>query len=428
MIRSSLPARRVESEHLPTAQFAPFNRAPVTGGELDNIRDVLERRVLAGNGHYTQQCQNWLKARLGVNEALLTQSGTAALEMAAILCDLSHGDEVIMPSFTFVSTANAVVLRGAVPVFVDIRPDTFNMDESLIEAAITPKTKAIFVVHYAGVPCEMDSILEIARRHRLIVVEDAAQALLSTYKGRPAGALGDIACFSFHETKNIHFRGRRRAGHPPRRSRRAGHVIWEKGTNRRAFFLGAVDKYTWVDIGSSFLPSELTAACLAAQLDRADEITRERLAVWRLYQRAFAELDRRGSYVVRPRIPREVKHNGHLYYLLFRDEPTRNAAIANLEERGVGTPFHYVPLHSSPAGRRFGRTCGTMDVTDDVSSRLIRLPLWRGIGDLANRVVDRSVARNPTRIRRSFQSGSQSRPVFKSKSRTDTAGSNAPQT
>ena len=295
MIRSSLPARRVESEHLPTAQFAPFNRAPVTGGELDNIRDVLERRVLAGNGHYTQHCQNWLKMRLGVNEALLTQSGTAALEMAAILCDLSHGDEVIMPSFTFVSTANAVVLRGAVPVFVDIRPDTFNMDESLIEAAITPKTKAIFVVHYAGVPCEMDSILEIARRHRLIVVEDAAQALLSTYKGRPAGALGDIACFSFHETKNI-VSGEggalvtRRADLAER-----AHVIWEKGTNRRAFFLGAVDKYTWVDIGSSFLPSELTAACLAAQLDRADEITRERLAVWRLYHSAFAELDRPGK-------------------------------------------------------------------------------------------------------------------------------------
>lgn len=366
----------------------PFNRPPLTGRELENLRDVLQRRELAGNGTYTQACQDWLKARLGVAEALLTQSCTAALEMAAILCGLAPGDEVIMPSFTFVSTANAVVLRGAVPVFVDVRGDTLNIDEKLIEAAITPRTKAIFVVHYAGVPCEMDAVNEIARTHGLVVVEDAAQALLSTYNERQAGALGDIACFSFHDSKNV-VSGEggalviKRADFVER-----AHVLWEKGTNRKAFLKGEVDKYTWVDVGSSFLPSELTAAFLGAQLEYADDITRDRLATWEFYHHAFAELERRSNQIVRPVVPPKVRHNGHLYYLLLRDGASRDATIERLRVGGIVAPFHYVPLHSAPAGVKFCRTSGSLAITDDVAARLIRLPLWYGIGDLAGRVVE----------------------------------------
>lgn len=366
----------------------PFNRPPLTGRELENLRDVLRRRELAGNGTYTRACQDWLKKRVGVADAFLTQSCTAALEMAAILCGLVPGDEVIMPSFTFVSTANAVVLRGGVPVFVDVRRDTLNIDERLIEVAITPRTKAIFVVHYAGVPCEMDAVNEIARRHGLVVVEDAAQALLSTYKGRQAGALGDIACFSFHDSKNVvSGEGGALVTRRDDFAERA-QVLWEKGTNRRAFLNGAVDKYTWVDVGSSFLPSELTAAFLAAQLEHADEITRNRLATWDFYHHAFAELEHGSNQIVRPVVPATVKHNGHLYYLLLRHGVSRDAAIERLRADGIVAPFHYVPLHSSPAGVQFSRTSGSLAVTDDVAARLIRLPLWYGIGDLANRVVE----------------------------------------
>jgi dTDP-4-amino-4,6-dideoxygalactose transaminase len=373
----------------------PFNYSPVAGGELENIRDVLERRELAGNGHYTRICQDWLKARLGAKEALLTQSCTAALEMAAILCDLSPGDEVIIPSFTFVSTANAVVLRGAVPVFADVRPDTLNIDENAIEAAITPRTKAIFVVHYASVPCEMNAINAIARRHGLLVVEDAAQALLSSYEGRPAGVLGDIGCFSFHESKNI-VSGEGGALVTQRDDLiERAHVIWDKGTNRRAFFKGSVDKYTWVDVGSSFLPSELTAAYLAAQLTHADEITLDRLTTWKFYDKAFADLQRSHQQLVRPAVPANCVHNGHIYFLLMENAARRDAVIANLRAREIVAPFHYVPLHSSPAGRRFGRTSGSLGVTEDVASRLIRLPVWFGMGDLAARVVE-EVARELT--------------------------------
>jgi dTDP-4-amino-4,6-dideoxygalactose transaminase len=380
--------RNLAHELLADMTFVPFNRAPLLGGEIDNLRDVLERRELHGDGRYSQRCHEWLKAKVGVADALLTQSGTAALEMAAILCDLAPDDEVIMPSFTFVSTANAVVLRGAVPVFVDIRSDSLNLDEKLVEAAITPKTKAIFAVHYAGVPCEMDTINEIARHHRLLVVEDAAQALLSRYRGRPAGALGDLACFSFHDSKNI-VSGEGGALVTTRANLvERAHIIWEKGTNRRAFQRGEVDKYTWVDIGSSFLPSELSAACLSAQLDHAEEITHDRLETWRLYHDAFSGLESGNAQICRPKIPADVVHNGHLYYLLLRDRSTRDKAIANLRARGIIAPFHYVPLHSAPAGRRFGRTSGTLDVTDDAAARLIRLPLWYGMGDLATRVVE----------------------------------------
>ena len=366
----------------------PFNRAPITGGELDNIRDAIHRRELCGDGHYTRLCNDWLKTRFGVSGALLTQSGTAALEMAAILCDLSPGDEVIMPSYTFVSTANAVVLRGAIPVFVDIRSDTLNIDETLIEAAITQRTKAIFVVHYAGVPCEMNVIVEIARQNGLLVVEDAAQALLSTYEGRPAGTLGDIACFSFHVTKNVvSGEGGALVTTRPEIAERA-YVVWEKGTNRRAFHKGEVDKYTWIDVGSSFLPSELTAAFLAAQLSHADEITKDRLTAWNFYHGAFEVLERRSNEIVRPQVPANVSHNGHLYYLLLRDRAARDAVMKDLQAWGVPALFHYVPLHSSPAGRRFGRVSGTLPITDDVAARLIRLPLWYGMGDVTGRVVD----------------------------------------
>jgi dTDP-4-amino-4,6-dideoxygalactose transaminase len=366
----------------------PFVRPPITGREIDNLRDAIERRELSSNGDYTKACQDWLRRRLGAEEALLTHSCTGALEMAAMLSDLAPGDEVIMPSYTFVSTANAVVLRRAVPVFIDIRRDTLNIDETLIEAAITPKTKAIFVVHYAGVPCEMKVIADIARRRKLRIVEDAAQALLSTYEGRPAGTLGDMACFSFHVTKNIvSGEGGALIVQHPELAKRA-HIIWEKGTNRRAFYNGEVDKYTWVDIGSSFLPSEIVAAFLAAQLAEAEAITKDRLATWQFYHQAFEQFERRSNKIVRPSIPANVEHNGHLYYLLLRDKETRDATITSLREKGIGAPFHYVPLHSSPAGRKFGRAAGPLPVTDDVAERLIRLPLWSGIGNDAEKVVE----------------------------------------
>jgi dTDP-4-amino-4,6-dideoxygalactose transaminase len=292
-----------------------------------------------------------------------------------------------MPSYTFVSTANAVVLRGGVPIFVDIRRDTLNIDESKIEAAISPRTKAIFVVHHAGVPCEMDSINAIARRHGLLVVEDAAQALLSTYRGRPVGGLGDLGCFSFHASKKV-ISGEGGALVTTRENFAArAHIIWEKGTNRRSFLQGQVDKYTWVDVGSSFLPSELTAAFLAAQLEQAEALTQDRLTTWNYYHAAFEELEARGI-VTRPVVPAHVTHNGHLFYLVLDNEATREAVIANLNAAGITAPFHYVPLHSSPAGRRFGRTSGTLQITDHVASRLLRLPLWDKMGDKAMRVAD----------------------------------------
>jgi dTDP-4-amino-4,6-dideoxygalactose transaminase len=365
----------------------PFNVPPITDRELEYLRDAVARRELAGNGHYTKACCAWLNARLGVVESFLTQSCTAALEMAAILCDIGPSDEVIMPSFTFVSTANAVVLRGGVPVFVDIRRDTLNIDQTVIEAAITSRTKAIFVVHYAGVPCEMDAINAIAQRRNLLVVEDAAQALLSTYRGRPAGSLGDLGCFSFHASKNI-VSGEGGALVTTRKDlAERAHMIWEKGTNRRSFLQGQVDKYTWVDIGSSFLPSELTAAFLAAQLEHAEAIISDRLAAWNRYHAAFENLEARGI-VMRPKIPAHVTHNGHLYYLLLRDAAARTSIIENLKAANITAPFHYVPLHSSPAGKKFARASGSLQITEDIAARLVRLPLWYQMGDNVKRVVD----------------------------------------
>ncbi|OOG48154.1 dTDP-4-amino-4,6-dideoxygalactose transaminase [Rhodanobacter sp. C06] len=356
----------------------PFNRPYLVGRELDNIAQAHAMGQLSGDGSFTRACHAWLERRTGTRKALLTHSCTAALEMAAILLDLQPGDEVIMPSFTFVSTANAFVLRGAVPVFVDIRPDTLNIDEALIEQAITPRTRAICVVHYAGVACEMDTIMAIAARHRLRVVEDAAQAMLSLYKGRPLGSIGDLAALSFHETKNvISGEGGALLINDPALVERA-EVIREKGTNRTRFFRGQVDKYTWVDLGSSYLPSELVAAFLAAQLEEADHITSRRLAIWDRYHAWAAPLESAGR-LRRPVIPAECAHNAHMYFLLLHGLEARTHFIEAMKAAGIGTVFHYIPLHSSPAGQRYGRMSGTLAHTDAASDGLVRLPLWIGL-------------------------------------------------
>jgi dTDP-4-amino-4,6-dideoxygalactose transaminase len=358
----------------------PFNRAPVVGRELELIGEALASRHLAADGPHSRWCQSWICQQLSVPNALLTTSCTKALEFAAMLCDIGPGDEVIMPSFTFVSTANAVVMRGGTPVFVDIRPDTLNIDEAAIEAAVTPRTKAIFVVHYAGVCADMDAIAAIAERHGLMLVEDAAQALLSTYKGRAAGGLADIGCFSFHETKNVVSGEGGAIALSAKIPVLKARVIAEKGTNRTAFLQGQVDKYTWVDRGSSFLPSEITAAVLRAQLEQAETIIADRLATWRLYHAAFADAEKQGL-LRRPIVPHDCRHNGHIYYVLLPSTAVRNAAIAAMKaEHNVSATFHYIPLHSSPAGQRLGRTHGTMAVTDTLPDRLLRLPLWYGIG------------------------------------------------
>ena len=352
----------------------PFNKPYMAGRELEYIAQAHANGHLSGDGPFTRRCHAWLEERIGCKKALLTHSCTGALEMAALLLDLQPGDEVIMPSFTFVSTANAFVLRGAVPVFVDIRADTLNLDESLIEAAITPRTRAICAVHYAGVGCEMDAIMSIAHKHGLFVVEDAAQCILSSYKGRPLGGMGHLAALSFHETKNVICgEGGALLINDQRFVERA-EIIREKGTNRSKFFRGQVDKYTWVDIGSSWLPGELNAAFLAAQMERADEITARRLEIWRRYYDWSAPLEASGA-VRRPVVPSHCGHNAHMFYLLLPDLERRTAFIARLRDDGILAVFHYIPLHSAPAGRRFGRS-GELPVTDDVGDRLVRLPLW----------------------------------------------------
>jgi dTDP-4-amino-4,6-dideoxygalactose transaminase len=358
-----------------------FNKPFMTGKELAYIAQAHENGHLSGDGPFTRRCNAWLEERTGARKALLTHSCTAALEMAAMLLDLRPGDEVIMPSYTFVSTANAFVLRGAVPVFVDIRHDTLNIDETLIEVAITTRTRAICVVHYAGVACEMDAIMDIANRHGLKVVEDAAQALMSTYKGRALGSIGDLATLSFHETKNvISGEGGALLINNPDMLDRA-EVIREKGTNRKEFFRGQVDKYTWVDIGSSYLPSELTAAFLLAQLERADEITASRLAIWDRYHTWARPLESEGL-LARPVVPENCTHNAHMYHLMLHNLEKRTHFIRAMKERGVGTVFHYIPLHSSPAGRRFGRSAAAnLAQTDQASDCLVRMPLWIGLDE-----------------------------------------------
>src|SRR5579875_201713 len=329
----------------------PFNQPYMTGRELEYIAQAHANKHLAGNGVFTRRCQDWLQQHLGCRKALLTHSCTAALEMAALLAELQPGDEVILPSFTFVSTANAFVLRGAVPVFVDVRPDTFNLDETKVEAAITPRTRAIVVVHYAGVPAEMDVLRAIADRHGLLLIEDAAQAILAQYRGRPAGSLGHLAAISFHETKNvISGEGGALLINDPRFLTRA-EILWEKGTNRTALLRGEVDKYTWIDMGSSFLPSELVAAFLWAQLEQADAILAQRLHAWETYHKALAPLEDQGV-LRRPCIPPHCRHNAHLYYVLLEGLTARTRFIEQLKHQNIMAVFHYVPLHSSPAGRR----------------------------------------------------------------------------
>jgi dTDP-4-amino-4,6-dideoxygalactose transaminase len=352
-----------------------FNRPALVGNELEYIRQAVANAHTAGDGVFSKKCHAWLEATLGAPKALLTHSCTGALEMAALLFDLGPGDEVIMPAFTFVSTANAVVLRGATPVFVDIRPDTLNLDETLIEAAITPRTKAIFVVHYAGVGCAMDRIMEIAGRHGLLVAEDAAQGLGARHGGKPLGSIGHLGAISFHETKNvISGEGGALIVNDSRFIQRA-EIIREKGTNRSSFFRGEVGKYTWIDVGSSYLPSDLIAAFLFAQLEQAESLLAKRRTLWRSYHEGFAGLESRGL-CRRPIVPDDCEHNAHIYYLLLPDAAARDPLIARLAEAGIGAPFHYVPLHNAPAGLRFGRTAGDLRHTEDLAVRLVRLPLW----------------------------------------------------
>lgn len=370
-----------------TPKTIPFNKPSLVGDELKYLQEAIERGQLSGDGYFTKACNAQLAHMTGAKAALLTHSCTAALEMAAILCDLQAGDEVIMPSFTFVSTANAVVLRGAVPVFVDIDPKTLNIDPGQVEKAVTDKTKAIFAVHYAGFPADMDALAHIARKHDLLLVEDAAQALGSTYKDRPAGSLGDMAAFSFHETKNIiSGEGGALTIMRPDLVERA-EIIREKGTNRSLFIRGQVDKYTWVDIGSSFLPGELVAAFLYGQLEKTDAIKAQRLALFNRYHAAFSDLTETGR-VQLPQQPENTTGNGHMFYLLMRDIEDRQAFIEHMRAAGILAPFHYVPLHSAPAGLKHARFHGNgLPVTDDISARLVRLPLFYELGDAAEAVI-----------------------------------------
>jgi dTDP-4-amino-4,6-dideoxygalactose transaminase len=365
----------------------PFNRPAVAGNEFEYIRQAVMNGQLAGDGPFTESCQRWLVSKVGCRAALLTHSCTAALELAAMLLDIEPGDEVIMPSFTFVSTANAVVLRRGVPVFVDIRSDTLNIDERLIEGAITDRTRAIFPVHYAGVPAEVDPINAIAAKYKLAVVEDAAQALGSTYKGRPAGSLGDLAAFSFHETKNvISGEGGALTVNGDAFVERA-EIIREKGTNRKRFFRGQVDKYTWVDHGSSFLPGELVASFLYGQLEKSSDINYDRMSTWLAYDDALRPFHNFGLRT--PTIPENCSHNAHMYYVLLPKPAQRAELIQRMKEDDIATPFHYVPLHSAPAGRKFARVSGDMKQTEELSERLIRLPLFPKIGQKRDEVIEK---------------------------------------
>lgn len=366
----------------------PFNRPHVGERELAYVQTAVENGHLSGNGPFARRCENWLEAHFGSARALMTPSCSAALELAMLLLEVSPGDEVIMPSYTFVSTANAVALRGAVPVFVDIRADTLNLDEGAVEAAITARTKAIIPVHYAGVGCEMRALERIAERHGLAVVEDAAHAVLSRYDGRPLGGIGQLGALSFHETKNVHCgEGGALLVNEERLIERA-EILQEKGTDRARFFRGHVDKYTWVDLGASYLLSDVAAAFLFAQLEEAERLTERRREIWTTYHAALEPFEAMGA-VRRPVIPPVCEHNAHLYYLLLANVAERDALIRTLAESGIYAVFHYVPLHSSPAGRSLGRAHGSLPVTDDFSDRLVRLPLWVGMkNDEVARVVD----------------------------------------
>jgi dTDP-4-amino-4,6-dideoxygalactose transaminase len=357
--------------------YIPFNKPFLVGREIEYITKAHNLNQLAGDGIFTEKCHQWFEKEIGCGKALITHSCTAALEMCAILADIEPGDEIIMPSFTFVSTANAFVMRGAVPVFVDINPWSLNINESLIEEAITPRTKAIVPVHYAGVACEMDKICQIAKTHNLLVIEDAAQGICARYNKQALGGIGNLGCISFHETKNIQCgEGGVILINDERFSERA-EIIREKGTNRSKFMRGDIDKYRWVDIGSSYLPGEVITAFLYAQLEHASEITKRRLDIWMKYHQLFEGLEKDGK-VTRPKVPKCATPNAHIYYLLLNSAYDRKVVLSKLEEKGINAVFHYQPLHSSPAGKKWGRKGSELNVTDDVSKRLIRLPMWLG--------------------------------------------------
>ena len=358
----------------------PFNKPPFLGTEFDYIKKAVNNQKICGDGEFTKDCNAWLENKTGASKALLTTSCTHSLEMAALLLGIKPGDEVIMPSYTFVSTADAFVLRGAKIKFVDIRPDTMNIDEKLIEDAITDKTKAIVPVHYAGVGCEMDTITDIAKRHNLKVVEDAAQGVMSEYKGKALGAIGDYGCYSFHETKNYSMGEGGALLIKNEDNIELAEIIREKGTNRSRFLRGQIDKYTWVEAGSSYLPSDMNAAYLWAQLQEADKINNDRLASWDKYYNAFDELEQKG-YVTRPFIPEECKHNAHMFYLKAENLEIRTKLISFLKENGVMAVFHYVPLHSAPAGKKFGEFVGEDKYTTRESDRLLRLPMYYGLSE-----------------------------------------------
>ncbi len=355
-----------------------FNVPPHVGRELDYINEAVKNHKICGDGEFTKKCNRWFEEKTGTKKCLLTTSCTHATELAALLCNIEPGDEVIMPSYTFVSTADAFVLRGAVPVFVDIRPDTMNIDETLIEEAITEKTKAIVPVHYAGVSCEMDTIMDIAKRHNLYVIEDAAQGVMSTYKGKALGTIGDFGCYSFHETKNYSMGEGGALLIRDEKFVEEAEIIREKGTNRSKFYRGQIDKYTWVNFGSSYLPSELNAAYLLAQLDVAEEVNDDRLRNWELYYRLLSPLEEAGKLEL-PTVPEGCVHNAHMFYIKAKDVEERSELIAYLKERDIMSVFHYIPLHSSPAGKKFARFHGEDVYTTKESERLLRLPMYYGL-------------------------------------------------
>ena len=367
-----------------------FNVAPFMGKEFDYIHDAILTRHISGDGKYTKLCDEWMEQRFNAEKIMLTTSGTTALDMAMIMCDLEPGDEVILPSFTFSSTATSAVLAGANLVFVDIGPDTMNIDEDKIEEAITDRTRVISVVHYAGVACNMDKIMDIARRHSLIVVEDAAQGVMSTYKGKALGTIGDFGCYSFHETKNYSMgEGGAIVINNPAYIEMA-EILREKGTNRSKFYRGQVDKYTWVDFGDSYLPSEINAAYLWAQLEKADEINDNRMETWNFYNEALKPLKEKGLIEL-PTIPEYAEHNAHMYYIKLKDLDERTNFLQFMRDREIGCVFHYVPLHSAPAGRKFGRFHGEDTYTTVESDRLVRLPMYYGITDEDKKTVINSI-------------------------------------
>ena len=365
-----------------------FNRPAFVGSELEYIQDAIHRGMLCGDGIYTKKCSQWMEKEFDVSRVMLTTSCTHALEMAAFLCDIQPGDEVIMPSYTFVSTADAFVLRGAKIVFVDIRTDTMNLDEKLIEQAITPKTKVIVPVHYAGVACEMDTIMDIAHRHGLKVVEDAAQGVDACYKGKALGTIGDFGCYSFHETKNFTMGEGGALLFQKEEYLEKAEILREKGTDRSKFFRGQVDKYRWMDYGSSYLPSELNAAYLYAQLEAKDKIQKKRMEIYEYYHRNLVDLAAEGK-VEQPYVPQDCEHNAHMYYLKVKDMKVRTRLLAYLRENGICSVFHYVPLHSAPAGQKFGRFAGEDVYTTKESERLLRLPMFYNLDmEDVKRIVD----------------------------------------